>query len=70
MSSWLLGTWSGWRHWELPLWDLQLAVTQGLLSASVANVAPDALRGTAFGIYQLAVGLRRSLQAPGPERSG
>ena len=39
------------------LWGLQMAVTQGLLAASVADAAPEALRGTAFGIYELAVGL-------------
>jgi MFS family permease len=39
------------------LWGLQMAVTQGLLAASIADTAPDALRGTAFGIYELAIGL-------------
>jgi MFS family permease len=39
------------------LWGLQMAITQGLLAASVADAAPEALRGTAFGIYELAVGL-------------
>jgi MFS family permease len=39
------------------LWGLQMALTQGLLSASVADAAPDNLRGTAFGIYELAVGV-------------
>ena len=39
------------------LWGLQLAVTQGLLAASVADAAPTDLRGTAFGIYELAIGL-------------
>jgi MFS family permease len=39
------------------LWGLQLAVTQGLLSAMVADAAPDTLRGTAFGIFELAIGL-------------
>jgi predicted MFS family arabinose efflux permease len=39
------------------LWGLQLTVTQGLLSASVADAAPEHLRGTAFGIYELAVGV-------------
>ena len=39
------------------LWGLQMAITQGLLSAAVADAAPEALRGTAFGIYELAVGL-------------
>jgi MFS family permease len=38
------------------LWGLQLAVTQGLLAASVADAAPVTLRGTAFGIYDLSVG--------------
>lgn len=38
------------------LWGLQLAATQGLLSASIADAAPGHLRGTAFGIYELAVG--------------
>jgi MFS family permease len=39
------------------LWGLQMAVTQGLLSASVGDAAPRKLRGTAFGIYDLAVGV-------------
>ena len=34
-----------------------MAVTQGLLSASIADAAPTELRGTAFGIYDLSVGL-------------
>jgi MFS family permease len=38
------------------LWGLQMAVTQGLLAASVADAAPDNLRGTAFGIYEVALG--------------
>lgn len=39
------------------LWGLQMAVTQGLLLASVGDAAPAELRGTAFGIYDLAVGV-------------
>lgn len=39
------------------LWGLQMAVTQGLLSASIADAAPAELRGTTFGIYDLSVGL-------------
>jgi MFS family permease len=39
------------------LWGLHLALTQGLLSALVAAVAPPALRGTAFGIFNLACGI-------------
>lgn len=38
------------------LWGLQMAVTQGLLAASVADSAPVTLRGTAFGIFDLSVG--------------
>ena len=37
-------------------WGLQMAVTQGLLAASIADTAPERLRGTAFGIYDTAVG--------------
>jgi MFS family permease len=39
------------------LWGLQLGVTQGLLGATIADVAPDRLRGTAFGIYDVAIGV-------------
>jgi MFS family permease len=39
------------------LWGLQLGVTQGLLGATIADVAPDRLRGTAFGIYDIAIGV-------------
>jgi MFS family permease len=39
------------------LWGLHLALTQGLLSALVAAVAPPALRGTAFGVFNLACGV-------------
>jgi hypothetical protein len=38
------------------LWGLQLAVTQGLLAASIADAAPDDRRGTAFAIFDLAIG--------------
>jgi MFS family permease len=39
------------------LWGLHLALTQGLLAALVADSAPAALRGTAFGAFNLASGL-------------
>ncbi len=39
------------------LWGLHLGLTQGLLSALVADAAPAQLRGTAFGIYNLISGL-------------
>jgi MFS family permease len=39
------------------LWGLQLGMTQGLLGATVADAASDSLRGTAFGIYDVAIGI-------------
>ncbi|MDE2462854.1 MAG: hypothetical protein KGO02_03950, partial [Alphaproteobacteria bacterium] len=33
------------------LWGLHMALSQGLLSALVADVAPAAARGTAFGVF-------------------
>ena len=39
------------------LWGLHLGFTQGLLSAMVAQAAPADLRGTAFGVFNLASGV-------------
>jgi len=39
------------------LWGLHMALTQGLLAALVADLAPASLRGTAFGVYHLVSGL-------------
>jgi MFS family permease len=39
------------------LWGWHMGVTQGLLSALVADAAPDRLRGTAFGLFNLATGV-------------
>ena len=39
------------------LWGLHMGLTQGLLSAMVADSAPADLRGTAFGIFSLASGI-------------
>ena len=39
------------------LWGLHMALTQGLFSALVADTAPAALRGTGFGVYNLAGGV-------------
>ncbi|HBK06952.1 MAG TPA: MFS transporter [Acetobacteraceae bacterium] len=39
------------------LWGLHLGLTQGLLSALVADTAPARLRGTAFGLFNLATGV-------------
>jgi MFS family permease len=38
------------------LWGLHMALTQGLLAALVATTAPADLRGTAFGVFNLAGG--------------
>ena len=38
------------------LWGLQLGITQGLLGATVADSAPEHMRGTAFGIFDVSVG--------------
>jgi MFS family permease len=38
------------------LWGLQMGVTQGLLTTVVGDVAPLRLRGSAFGLFDLAVG--------------
>ncbi|TXC65440.1 MFS transporter [Piscinibacter aquaticus] len=39
------------------LWGLHMGMTQGLLAAMVADTAPDDLRGTAFGVFNLVVGV-------------
>lgn len=39
------------------LWGLHMALTQGTLSKLVADASPDSLRGTAFGIFNLVVGI-------------
>jgi MFS family permease len=39
------------------LWGLHMGLTQGLLAALVADTAPDNLRGTAFGMFNLVSGL-------------
>jgi MFS family permease len=39
------------------LWGLHMGLTQGLLAALVAAVAPADLRGTAFGVFNLVCGV-------------
>ncbi len=39
------------------LWGLHMGLTQGVLAAMVADAAPVRLRGTAFGMFNLASGL-------------
>jgi MFS family permease len=38
------------------IWGLHMGFSQGTFSALVADSAPPHLRGTAFGVYNLAVG--------------
>ncbi|CAN7562062.1 MFS transporter [Trinickia sp. LjRoot230] len=38
------------------LWGLHMGFTQGILAAMVADASPAALRGTAFGLFNLASG--------------
>ncbi len=39
------------------LWGLHMGMTQGLLASLVADAAPQSLRGTAFGAFNLATGI-------------
>jgi MFS family permease len=39
------------------LWGLHMGLTQGLLAKLVTASAPDALRGSAFGIFYLVSGI-------------
>jgi MFS family permease len=41
----------------IALWGLHLGLTQGLLSALVADTAPADLRGSAFGVFYCATGI-------------
>ncbi len=50
------------NHWStlllgVTLWGIHMGMTQGLLSAMVAENAPADLRGTAYGIFSLINGL-------------
>jgi MFS family permease len=46
-----------WAFVAIGLWGLHMGLSQGLLSRLVADRAPDALRGSAFGLFNLATGL-------------
>ncbi len=50
------------NHWSVVvagvgLWGLHLGITQGLLATMVADTAPEDLRGTAFGFFNLVSGV-------------
>jgi MFS family permease len=40
----------------IALWGLHMGMTQGLLATMIADVAPSAYRGTAFGVFNLLSG--------------
>ncbi len=46
-----------WVGAGLVLWGIHMAATQGLLAAMVADTSPGELRGTAFGLFNLASGI-------------
>lgn len=52
MVSGLAGVFAG-----IALWGLHMALTQGLMAKLVADQAPAELRGSAFGLFNLATGL-------------
>ncbi|MEE3170716.1 MAG: MFS transporter [Pseudomonadota bacterium] len=50
------------NHWAWTLaaalaWGLHMGITQGLFAKLVADTAPEALRGTAFGVFNLVTGV-------------
>ena len=47
------------------LWGLQMGIIQGLLAASIADAAPERLRGAAFGIFYLVDGVASLLGSSG-----
>lgn len=49
-SVWLVGLGAA-------VWGLHMGATQGLLSAMISDAAPSDLRGTAFGVFNLASGV-------------
>ena len=51
-ASGIIGTFFG-----IALWGAHLALTQGLLAKLVAEHAPETLRGSAFGLFNLATGV-------------
>ena len=58
LSQWMLALGNGPVFWlGIALWGVHMGLTQGVLSAAVADAAPAALRGTAFGVLHLATGV-------------
>ncbi|EIJ32925.1 MFS transporter [Thiothrix nivea] len=49
----------------ISLWGLHMGLTQGLLAARVAQLAPGELRGTSFGLFHLTIGVMQLLAGVG-----
>ena len=49
----------------IALWGLHMGMTQGLLTAQVAHLVPQALRGTGFGVFHLLTGLSQLVAGVG-----
>ena len=47
----------GWVSAGIVLWGLHMGMTQGLLATMVADTAPEDLRGTAYGFFNLVSGV-------------
>lgn len=57
-----LATDTGWLFWAgIIFWGLHMGLTQGLLTAQVAQLAPPTLRGTSFGLFHLTTGIMQLL---------
>ncbi|NMG75232.1 MFS transporter [Aromatoleum diolicum] len=46
-----------WLAAGIALWGLHMGITQGLLATMIADTAPAALRGTAYGFFNLVSGI-------------
>jgi MFS family permease len=56
----MLLAWSAsplWLMMGLVCWGLHMAATQGLLAAMIADTAPEDMRGTGFGMFNLVSGI-------------
>jgi len=58
-SDLVIGSAVDWRllMFGVALWGVHMGITQGLLAAMVAGTAPDDLRGTAYGFFNLLSGV-------------
>ncbi|WP_298610174.1 MFS transporter [uncultured Thiothrix sp.] len=55
-----------WLFWlGIGLWGLHMGLSQGILSAKIAQLAPTQLRGTSFGVFHLTTGLMQLVAGAG-----